>query len=315
MDYTLSIPDIYNYAKTKNIENTGDKFTVKFLSLNLLPNVFYDLDEDNNFVKIVKQNNKQNDTQFDFYNLLDHNKKRIYAFYFKTNTHKIILRTNGNNTYIHNNLLYFNINNRRTDNDYILYNSNDMEQYIEVYIIYKIDHRSELISTNNYLYDKTTINKLTDLFYSIITLDRWGIKYHAHYNDAMQTWELMLNFYVKTKNNELNEMVRFESNNIIFYFKYNYKYKLTNTKYLYKYNLVKLENKNNNREYICEMNNSKLNDINSVKNYLENIDYIYYKIFSVLDIPKYEYYFLDFKTFMIKNDIDEIYYTKIYYDV
>lgn len=294
MDYTLSVPDIYNYAKIKNIENTGDKFIVKFLSLNLLPNVFYNLDEDNN--------------------LLDHNKKRIYAFYFKTNTHKIILRTNGNNTYIHNNLLYLNISNRRTDNDYILYNSNDIEQYIEVYIIYKLDHGLELVNNSKNLYDKTTINKLTDSSFNI-TLNGWRIKYHSHYNHAMQTWELMLNFYVKTKNNELNEMVRFESNNIIFYFKYNYKYKLSNTKYLYKYNLVKLENKNNNKEYICEMNNSKLDDINSVQNYLKNIDYIYYKIVSVLDISKYEYYFLDFKTFMIKNDIDEIYYTKISYDV
>jgi hypothetical protein len=132
----------------------------------------------------------------------------------------------------------------------------------------------------------------------------------------MQTYDIMINFYVKTKNNNLDELVRFESKNIIFYFKYNYKSKISNMRYIYKYNLVKLEKRNTNIEYSCNLNNSNLDNISNVIEYLENIDDIYYYINDLLTLDnRFEFYFLDFKTYMIKNDIDEIYFYKISYDV
>jgi hypothetical protein len=134
----------------------------------------------------------------------------------------------------------------------------------------------------------------------------------------MQTYDIMLNFYVKTKNNELNDLIRFESNNIIFYFKYNYKSKFTNTQNKYKYKLIKLQNKITDMQYICELNDSKLNNISSVENYLDKIDNIYNKIYDILTFSIHmnrDSYFLDFNTFMNKNNVDELYYNKISYNV
>ena len=115
----------------------------------------------------------------------------------------------------------------------------------------------------------------------------------------------------------MDNLIKFESNNIIFYFKYNMKSKITDTQYLYKYNLVKLEKRNTNIKYECQLNNLQLYNISYVGEYLENIDHIYNKIYDILNPRKniYEYYLLDFKTFMIKNNIDEIYFRKISYDV
>ena len=306
MDYNFLIPDIYDCGK---INNTEKKYDIKVITLHIIPNIHHDLDEELNLIN-NKQNNKQydNDVQYD-------DVKRIYAFYFKTKTNKIILNINGNVINIHNNFLYLNTTNRRTDNDYRLYNISDIDQYIEIYIIYKNNHRIELVSVAGGFYYKTKSEKCHNLFYAN---KNYLCKYYAPYNDAMQTYDIMLNFYVKTRNNELNDLICFESNNIIFYFKYNYKSKFTNTQYIYKYNLIKLQNKITDMQYICELNDSKLHNISSVENYLDNIDNIYNEIYDILTFPIHinrDSYFLDFNTFMNKNNVDELYYNKISYDV
>jgi len=281
MDYNLSIPDIYNCNRTEILDK---KFTIKILKLTLSPNIIYDFK-------------------------YDYNTEYIYSFYFKTNTQKIIFSICNSPNFIHNNLLLFNLSNHRTDNVYDIRNLSDIEQYIEIYIIYKNSHSIELINCRTILYNRQYFN-LPETYSAYR-------KYDAQYNDAMQTYEMMINFYLKIKNNNFDKMIRLESNNIIFYFKYNYKSKISNTQYLYKYNLVKIENMSDNINYTCELNNLQLNNISNVIEYLKNIEDIYENICNILNTPinKYEYYLLDFITFMIKNEIDELYFNKLTYDV
>lgn len=310
MNYNLSIPDIYNYNYNEK-KILHNNFNIKLISTTLLPDTYYSLSEKGKLTKIEinkKYNEDNKDNEYD-YHKTNYDNIRIYAFYFKINTHKIIMYINGDLILIHNNFLLLNTSNRRTNNSYDIYNKSDTKQYIDIYLICKNNPTLELISIGTILYD---INS-----YDIINKTRWKIKYNSQYNDAMQTFDMMLSFYVKTKNDNLDNLIKFESNNIIFYFKYNMKSKITDKQYLYKYNLVKLEKKNTNIEYVCQLNNLQLYNISSVIDYLKYIDYMYDKIYDILNSSKnnYEYYFLDFKTFMIKNNIDEIYFRKISYDV
>lgn len=308
MNYNLSIPDIYNYNE-KEKEILNNNFNIKLISTTLLPYTYYSLSEKGKLTKFTDIDTKYNDDYDYDDHKINYNDIRIYAFYFKTNTHKIIMYINKDLIFIHNNFLLLNISNRRTDNIYDIYNNSDIEQYIDIYIIYKNNSTTELISIGTILYDKNS--------YDIINKTQWTIKYNAHYNDALQTFDMMLNFYVKTKNNNMDNLIKFESNNIIFYFKYNMKSKITERQYLYKYNLIKLEKRNTNIEYNCQLNNLQLYNISYIIEYLKNIDYIYHNIYDILNPHKniYEYYLLDFKTFMIKNNIDKIYFRKISYDV
>ena len=311
MDYNLSIPDIYNFDK-RDISNK--KFFIKILNLTLTPNIYYDLSD---LTEILKKSKYYDDIDDD----------NIYAFYFKTHTNKIEFLINNHPINIYNNLLFFNMKNHRTNNIYDIYNTSDTQQHIEIYIIYRNNYYMELVSVRPVIYNKNSkyhndnYDNYENLFYSDIDMmnkdtTRW-YKYYAQYNDAMQTYDIMINFYVKTKNNNLDELVRFESNDIIFYFKYNYKSKISNMRYIYKYNLVKLEKRNTDIEYSCKLNNYYLDNISNVIEYLENIDGIYGDIYRLLTLNKNrcDRYFLDFKTYMIKNDIDEIYFYKISYDV
>ena len=207
MNYNLSIPDIYNYNK-KEKEILHNNFNIKLISTTLLPNTYYSLSEKG---KLTEINKKYNDDYDYDYNKINYDDIRIYAFYFKTNTHKIIMYINKDLIFIHNNFLLLNISNRRTDNIYDIYNKSDIEQYIDIYIIYKNNSTIELISIGTILYNKK--------FYDIITKTQWEIKYNAHYNNALQTFDMMLYFYVKTKNNNMDNLIKFESNNIIFYLK------------------------------------------------------------------------------------------------
>jgi hypothetical protein len=306
MNYNLSIPDIYNYnEKEKKI--LYNNFNIKLISTTLLPDTYYSLSEKGK----VTNNLELCDLNDDFYY------DNIYAFYFKTNTNNIIFYINNCKIFVHNNLLFFNVTNKRTknssenssENSYEIISKSDIDQYIEIYIIYKNNYSVKLISWRTIFYSKNNYPKLS-IIYDLY-------KYDAPYNNSLQTYYMMTNFYVKTKNNNIDNLVKFESNDIIFYFTYNLKSKITNTQYLYKYNLVKLEKKNTNIEYICQLNNLQLNNISSVIEYFENIDYIYDKIYDILNPPKniYEYYLLDFKSFMIKNNIDDMYFTKITYDI
>lgn len=307
MNYNLSIPDIYNYNEKEILHNN---FNIKLISTTLLPYTHYSLSEKGKLTKIEINKKYNGDNEYD-YHKTNYDDIRIYAFYFKTNTHKIIMYINSDLIFIHNNFLLLNTNNRRTDNSYDIFHKSDTKQYIDIYIIYKNNPTLELISIRTILYNKNS--------YDIIHKRHWDIKYNAPYNDSMQTYDMMINFYVKTKNNNLDNLIKFESNNIIFYFKYNMKSKITEKKNIYKYNLIKIEKRNTNIEYECQLNNLQLYNISCVIEYLENIDYMYHEIYNILNPPKnknnYEYYLLDFKTFMIKNNIEEIYFRKITYDV
>ena len=193
MDYNLSIPNIYNYIE-KEKEILNNNFNIKLISTTLLPYTYYSLSEKGKLTKFTEIDNYNDDYDYD-YNKINYDDIRIYAFYFKTNTHKIIMYINKDPIFIHNNFLLLNISNRRTDNIYDIYNKSDIEQYIDIYIIYKNNSTTELISIGTSLYHKKS--------YDIINKTRWEIKYNAHYNDALQTFDMMLNFYVKTKNNNI----------------------------------------------------------------------------------------------------------------
>jgi hypothetical protein len=218
MNYNFSIPDIYN-INPKNDNNLIKK------TFYLTPNIYYDIIDENNY-----------------YDNID----KIPAIYFKTNTQKIEFYINSSKYKIHNNYLALSgVNNHRSGNRYSIINKDDIEQMIEVYIIFL---NINLMTFPHQIYSKKSFNvcicediclcnneRTVNLFYKNIIYrkdkytqnDNYSIfdKYNTHYYLSYNTYDIMLNFYVKSKNGNLEDIIKLNNNNIIFYFKYNYKTK------------------------------------------------------------------------------------------
>lgn len=310
MDYDISIPDIYNIKFNDSDKNQDKNIIIK--SFTLKPNIFYDIFTNTNY----------NDEYID----LDEFADNVNIIYFKTKTHTIELYINNSKFKIHNNYLSMNVNNHRTSNSYCLYNSDFIEHSVDVYLIIKNKYNLNIYNTSYYSKNNNNYCMCDDicecdykyksnLFY---LLNRYRC-YNSHYRSQYNSHLLLLNFYVKTKNDNINHIIKLNDNNIIFYFRYNYKVKYNNTDYLYKYNLIKLENIITDKKLNCEDNNMIISNIDNVYRYLDKIENIYLNVCDFLFYDKktntYKdiHYLLDFKKFMIHNDIDEIYYNSITY--
>lgn len=306
MDYNFFIPDIYNY-NSSIILNKKDKH-ILHKSLNLIPNKYYNLLE----IFHIDCNDPYYYIDNDNIKYTNYN---ICGFYFKTNNHKIQFYINASEIIlIHNNFFTLPVSNRRPDNIYELFNIDDINHEIEVYIIFKNKYYG-LVCNHKSIYAKN-IKTPYNLFYC----DEIN-KYKSHYYSICQTYNILMNFYIKTNNDNFPNIIKFESINIIFYFKYNHKNKLNN-KYLYKYNLIKLEDINTNEFIMLYDNNMILSDINIIYDYYKKIydlydnviEFLFEKNNKKMDYGN-DYYLLNFKQFMIKNDIKEIFYNKVYLDV
>jgi hypothetical protein len=319
MDYDISIPDIYNIKSNNDSDKNKDK-NIIIKSFTLKPNKFYDIFTNTNY-------NDEYD-EYDEYNDFDEFEDNVYIIYFKTKTHKIELYINNSKFEIHNNLLLLmNIHNRKTSNSYCLYNSDFIEHSVDVYLIIKKKYNLNIYNTSYYFKNNNNYCRCDDicecgynykrnLFY--IEDNRYK-SFYSHYCSQYNSHILLLNFYVKTKNHNISNIIKLNNNNIIFYFKHNYKVKYNNTDYLYKYNLIKLENIITDKKIIFKDNNMIISNIDNVYTYLDKIENIYLNVcdFLFYDKKTNSYndiqYLLDFKKFMIHNDIDEIYYNLITY--
>lgn len=276
MDYNLSIPDIYNIEHSyKNI------FSKKII---LESDKIYDLD--------------------DIFEDLDI--EHFSGVYIKTEFTNIYLSTNTfQNVLIYNNFFILDLFNRC--NNYYNFVAKGYDSEIEIYIIKK---PTTNIQTFNYiLYDSKNLQKINnsnDLYYNHNILFR-----DSFYNMNLLT----LQINIICKNDKFNDILKFQSNNMIFYYKSKNTKNINNKQYLHIFYLHKIENIEKNilrSTYDVEPNMSnilQINNLDSVITYINKLNEINSTILDFLfDIDIYYTYNIDFTNYIIKNNIDKLYF-------
>lgn len=269
MDYNLSIPDIYNIDHSnKNIFSR---------TIILESDKIYDFDEI-------------------FVNL---DKEHFTGIYIKTYSTNIYLSTNNfKNVLIYNNFFILDLFNRC--NNYYNFFAKGYDSEIEIYIIKK---PTTNIQTFNYiLYDSKNlqnINNSNDLYYN----------YNVLFRDSFYNMNLLtLQINIICKNDKFKNILKFQSNNMIFYYKSKLIKKINNIQYLYIFYLSKIENTDNDDSIQIE-NVLHINNINSIYTYVNKLNeinsIIYYFLF---DSNIYNTYNIDFTNYIIKNNIDKLYF-------
>jgi hypothetical protein len=283
MNYNFFIPNIYNENMITNKNNK--KYNIIKKTIKLTKDKIYNLDN--------------------IFNLYD---KDIVAFYFKTNSPCIYLSTHIGEILIYNNFILLDIFNCRTDNEYILF-SEKIDSEITIYII--LNYYLPIKSYGYVFYDKNDKIVNNNTFY-IKKINKYYSPYYINksYNDTRIT----IDIYFLTQEYELhnkNKIIKFESNNIIFYYIITKIKKCNQKQFLYKLNLIKLENIINTNNIVIDFkyNIYDIDDITSyIDKFLENYNIICDFLFEQ---HNNDYYYIDLKNFMIKNDIDRLWYIKI----
>lgn len=294
MDYNLSIPDIYNIEHSyKNI--LSKKIILESDKIYDLDDIFEDLD-----------------------------KEHFSGIYIKTEFTNIYLSTNTfQNVLIYNNFFILDLFNRCNNYYNIVAKRYDSE--IEIYIIKK---PTTNIQTFNYiLYDSKNLQKINnsnDLYYNHNVLFR-----DSFYNMNLLT----LQINIICKNDKFNDILKFQSNNMIFYYKSKNTKNINNKQYLHIFYLHKIENIEKNvlrltyeydvepnmsnilrstYEYDVEPNMSNILQINNLDNvitYINKLNEINSTICNFLfNTDIYDTYNIDFTNYIIKNNIDKLYF-------
>jgi len=231
-----------------------------------------------------------------FFNL---DKVHFTGIYIKTYSTNIYLSTNNfKNVLIYNNFFILDLFNRC--NNYYNFFAKGYDSEIEIYIIKK---PTTNIETFNYVfYDSKNLQKLNnsnDLYYNHTVLFR-----DSFYNMNLLT----LQINIICKNDKFKNILKFQSNNMIFYYKSKLIKKINNIQYLYIFYLSKIENTDNDDSIQIE-NVLHINNINSIYTYVNKLNeinsIIYYFLF---DSNIYNTYNIDFSNYIIKYNIDKLYF-------
>jgi hypothetical protein len=231
----------------------------------------------------------QSDKIYDFDDIFESIKEyNLTGLYFKTDYTNIYLSTNNfKDVIIYNNFFILDLFSGYSN--YYNFIAKEYDADLTIYVITKP-------TTNMCTYTYVSHNKDYRL-YDTLYLNR-GL--------TMKTITLQIN--IICKNDKLNNILKFESNDIIFYFKSRIIKKINNTQFLYIFCLHKIENYlNNDSIYIDNVLNiynidnvityiNKLNEINAI---------IYYFLFEKYKKISYN---INFSNYIIKNNIDKLYF-------
>jgi len=287
MDYNFSIPDIYNIKKNHSEINKN----ILSKTIILESDKIYDLD----------------DIFFDIY-CID-----FTGLYFKTNNTNIYLSTNNfKDVHIYNNFFILDLFNRCSNNFNFI--AKDYDAELTIYIINKPTTK---IYTFNYVnYDSKNLQQIQNSNNRFYNYD--GLFKNDFYN--MNIITLQIN--VICKNDNLKKILKFQINNMIFYYKSNIIKKIkkiNNLQYLYIFHLYKLENTEKNESIYIE-NILNINNIDNVITYINKLNEINgiickflfeSKEFNKKEEKNYDAYNIDFTNYIIKNNIDNLYFFNI----
>ena len=284
MDYNFSIPNIY---KDNYINNNKNENKILEKTIFLEANKKYDL------LKICNFN--------DIY--------EIIALYFKTNSSYIYLCIQQNEILIYNNFLFIDQYNCRSYNNYIIY-STEIDSELTIYILQNI--YSPIKTYAKILYDKQSNNNKINFFYNAKYIEKTLLPFCACPQLNITRITIQLHFLTKKDDFHIkNKIIKFISNDIIFYYGVNKIKKINQLQYLYILNLIKLENIDNSNNIIVNIKYNII-DINNIEEYF----YIFEKEYNMICYFLFEqhknlYYDIDYKNFMIKYEIDRLWYMNL----
>jgi len=235
---------------------------------------------------IILESDKIYDLDEIFVNL---DKEHFTGIYIKTYSTNIYLSTNKfKDVNIYNNFFILELFNR-CDN-YYNFIAKEYDADLTIYVIIKP-------TTNMSTYKYISHNKsyFSDILYS----------------ECLDMNRITLQINIICKNDKLNNILKFELNKNIFYFKSRNIKKINNKQYLYIFYLHKIENIENN-DFLCIENIENILNINNIDNvitYINKLNEINRIIcYFLFEKNKYGTYYMNFSNYIIKNNIDKLYY-------
>jgi hypothetical protein len=229
----------------------------------------------------------QSDKIYDLDDIFDIKDEYFTGLYFKTEYTNIYLSTNNfKDAMIYNNFFILDLFNGYSN--YYNFIAKEYDADLTIYVITKP-------TTNMYTYKYIFHNKSYKISNTL-------------YSECLDMNIITLQINIICKNDKLNNILKFESNENIFYFKSRIIKKINNTQYLYIFCLHKIENYlNNDSIYIDNILN--INNIDNVITYIYKLNEINGIIFYFLfKNNKYGTYYINFSNYIIKNNIDKLYF-------